>query len=334
MPDHIDKSELKRQLIATIDRRFRSHAAKDLADYVFSNHLFATAEPALIQFSFAARQEIVHYLSDEIELAGLIQYCCRATKAYTYRRNQFINFNRAYDELLSAEYRDFFLRLRAALVGADSEAALVRTYADVLTRHHERLRLILSTYCLTYGERDLAENPLLRTVPCEEYSARFQLHLLHIDLAGLAEPILDVGCGSAGTLINFLREQGYVAFGLDRLAPAGDWFIQQDWFDFDYGGRAWGTIIAHQTLSTHYIFNYVHNRARAEQYAGLFRQLLFALPINGAFYYAPGLPFFEDTLATLPGYALDRTTISTDQVLGIGEIFYATRIERLVAGAN
>jgi hypothetical protein len=222
MPKPTAKSELKQQLIAAIDRRYRGHAAKDLADYVFANHLFAAAKPALIQFSYAARPEIIHLLSDEAELEGFVHYCCRATKSYTYRRNQFINFNRAYDELLEAEYRDFFLGIRAALIQADSEAALAEAYAAILTRHHERLRLILSSYCVTYGQGDLAENPLLRTVPCQEYSARFQLQLLHIDPARLAEPILDVGCGSAGTLVNFLRARGYEAFGLDRLAPAGD----------------------------------------------------------------------------------------------------------------
>jgi hypothetical protein len=329
MPNHIDKSELKRQLIAAIDRRYRSHAAKDLADYVFSNHLFSTVEPGLIRFSYVARQEIVHYLSDEAELDGLSQYCCRATKAYTYRRNQFINFSRAYDELLHTEYRDFFLQIRVALIGADSEEALAGAYTAILNRHHERLRLILSSYCVTYDERGLAGNPLLRSVPCEEYSARFQLQLLNIDLASLAEPILDVGYGTAGSLVNFLREQGYAAFGLDRLAPSGTHFIQQDWFDFDYAGLAWGTIIAHQALSTHYIFNHLHNSEKASQYAGLFSRVISSLKVGGAFYYAPGLSFIEDQLEELPGYSLHRTTISTDDVLGIGEIFYATRIERL-----
>jgi len=42
------------------------------------------------------------------------------------------------------------------------------------------------------------------------------------------------------------------------------------------------------------------------------------------------VPFFEEQIESLPGYALHRITISTDDVLGIGEIFYATRIERLV----
>lgn len=334
MPIHPDKSHLRQQLLAAIDRRYRGHAAKDLADYVFANHLFAAVEPGLVAFSYNARQEIVPLLSDEAELAGFVQYCIRATKAYTYRRNQFINFNRAYDELLEAEYRDFFMALRTALTQADSEPILAEAYAAILKRHHERLRLILSSYCVTYGERDLAENPLLKTVPCEEYSARFQLQLLHIDPASLAEPILDVGCGSAGTLVNFLRARGYEAYGLDRLAPAGDHFSQQDWFEFDYTARAWGAIIAHQTLSTHFIFNHLHHRDRAGQYAALFKHLLSSLQVGGAFYYAPGLPFFEDELISLPGYALDRATISAGQVLGIGEIFYAVRIEKLAAGTN
>lgn len=328
MRNDLDQKELRKRLIASIDRRYQAHAGKDLADYIFANHLFQTVEPDLIDFSYRYRREIADYLSDETELATLVDYCVEATKRYTYQRNQFINITPTYDKLLTREYRDFLEQLKTLLDEANSVDMIANAYTKAMEHHHERLRLILSTYCLAVNEQDLPKNPLLRTVPCEEYSVPFQLSLLHIELPQIEEPVLDLGCGEAGALVEFLRGEGLDAFGLDRLAPSRPHYFRQDWFAFDYGARAWGMIIAHQSFSTHFIHNHLHSPARARQYAELYMQIVSSLRPEGAFYYAPGLPFIESHLEKTGRYSVTKTTISADKILGIGEIFYSVKVTK------
>jgi hypothetical protein len=328
MSNHLDTTELERLILNSIDQRYEVHAQKDLADYIFSNYLFQSFPPAFVDFSYQYRQAIADYLSDERCLASLIEYCIHSTKAYTYQRNQFINFTQGYDELLYSEYYDFFSQLRAALEQAETPEALTKAYAMALKTHHERLRLILSSYCITYVSTELPDNPLLRTVPCEEYSAQFQLRLLNLAITELRPPILDIGCGVSGQLSNHLRSKGYPAFGVDRLAPSTSNFFQQDWFEFDYGTDKWGTILAHQSFSTHFIHAHLHHSRSADDFARLYMRILGSLRIGGEFCYSPGLPFIEGHLEKMVGYSMAKTRIETNNMLGLGEIFYSVRVKR------
>jgi hypothetical protein len=210
---------------------------------------------------------------------------------------------------------------------ASSPKVIAKHFGQILSSHHQRLRLILATYCISYRGEPLAENALLQTVPCEEYSAPLQLKILNINLKQLNEPILDIGCGSNGTLVHYLNGQGLSAFGMDRLAPSGRQFIQKDWFDFD-AGQTWGTIIAHQSVSTHFIYNHLNNSKLAKRYARLFMTLLASLNANGNLYYAPGIPFFEDELEETEQYVVTKTPFAVD-TFEIGEIAYSTKIQRI-----
>jgi len=329
MPAAINTTDLEKLIFASIDHRYQSHTTKNLADYVFSNYLFQSFQPAFIDFVHQYRQAIADYLSNPANVELLVEYCIRATKAYTYQRNQFINFTRFYDDMLYAEYTGFFRETGAVLEKTATKSDLAATYALTLKNHHEKLRLILSAYCSSYQPTELPNNSLLNTVPCEEYSARLQLRLLGLNPARLPEPVLDIGCGAAGMLVNYMRGQGCAAFGLDRFAPAAPNFFQQDWFDFDYGQNAWGAIIAHQSFSTHFIHAHLNSSTGAARFARLYMNILASLKPGAAFYYAPGLPFFESQLAQLAGYSISKTIIEADNSLGIGEIFYSAKIKKL-----
>ncbi len=327
LPPRFNRTELKKQLIEWIDRRYAARSGNDLADYFFSNHLFYHIDSRLVDFMVTFRTDIAAYLASEAEQAALVDYMVQATKQYTYQRNQFINFSRFYDDLLYAEYRRFVAELTRVLAAADGLGTLNKTFAGLLKAHHERLRLVFSAYCIASDRPNLKENRLLRTVPCGEYSARFQLRLLALDLDRLAGPILDLGCGTAGNLVYFLRSQGYTAFGLDRLAPADPYFYREDWFEFNFGSQPWGTIIAHQSFSTHFIYNHLNHPARAEVYARCYMRLLAALQPGGRFCYAPGLPFFEEQLEKTGRYVLRKTAMPAENPLaGIRELFYATQV--------
>jgi hypothetical protein len=323
----MDIDELKNKLVAFTAQRYQVQSDKDLNDYIFSNYLFHSYDPALIEFVFQNRREIRDFYADEAQLQSSIDFCIRATKQYTYKRNQYINFPHEYEGLLQAEYRDFLNHITSLLKSVNSPEVVAEHFGQILSNHHQRLRLILATYCISYRGESLAENALLQTVPCEEYSAPLQLQILNIDLARLNEPILDIGCGSGGALVHYLNGQGLSAFGMDRLAPAGPQFIQKDWFDFDTQ-QTWGTIIAHQSVSTHFIYNHLNNSKMAKQYVRLFMTLLASLNVNGNLYYAPGIPFFEDELGEIEQYVVTKTHLAID-TFEIGEIAYSTKIQRI-----
>ncbi len=327
----MNTTDLEARLLASIKQRYQNHAAKDLTDYIFANYLFHPVEPAIIDFACALKNDIAAYLDHPSHLHRLIEYCVRSTKQYTYQRNQFINFTRFYDELLYAEYERFFNRIKQLLITRNTHAAIANSFSVATQEHHQNLHLILASYCIFYQDDDLEKNPLLRTTPCEEYSIPFQLRLLKTNPADLKEPILDIGCGASGELVHYFREKGYMAFGLDRLAPTADYFFQQDWLNFYFSRQAWGTITAHQSFSTHFIYHHLHNPNEANIYAGLYMSILASLKPDGSFFYAPGLPFFEKILAKTNNYEINRTPIATNNNLGIDEILYSVKVSKIAS---
>jgi hypothetical protein len=229
---------------------------------------------------------------------------------------------------MNAEYTDFIRQIRSALFKSGTERALEKALVGVLQVHHARLRLIMASYCVTYQDQDLQANPLLRTVPCEEYSAGFQLSVLGLDLHELIEPVLDIGCGSNGAPVHYLRQRGIEAFGVDRLAPKESFFFQRDWFDFDPDTETWGCILAHQSLSTHFIYAWLHQPVSIGKFSSLSRKILASLQEGSFLCYAPGMPFFEEQVEQMAGFSVIRHGISM-HMPEVEEIAYSTRIQRV-----
>jgi hypothetical protein len=324
----MNQTDLRQWLLDSITRRFRSNADLSLSDYIFSNSLFHTIEEEQVEFMFDHRAEIVDTLGSPQTVAELVGHCIDSTRRYTYERNQFVNFTGEYEQLMNAEYTDFIRQIRSVLMKSETEAALGKALVGVLQVHHERLRLIMASYCVTYQDQDLQANPLLRTVPCEEYSAGFQLSLLGLDLDMLIEPVLDLGCGSNGGLVRYLRQQGIEAFGVDRLAPKEPFFFRSDWFDFDLDSRPWGCILAHQSLSTHFIYAWLHQPVSIGKFSRLSRMILASLQEGSFLCYAPGMPFFEEQVGKMARFTVMRHRISM-HMPEVEQIAYSTRIHRL-----
>jgi hypothetical protein len=323
----MNPTDLRRWLLDSITRRFHSNADLSLSDYIFSNSLFHTIEAEQVRFMFEHRLEIVDTLASSGTVAELVEHCIDSTRRYTYERNQFVNFTGEYEELMRAEYTDFIRQIRNALMKNETEASLEKALVHVLEVHHGRLRLIMASYCVTYQDQELQTNPLLRTVPCEEYSAGFQLSLLGLDLDDLIEPVLDIGCGSNGALVHYLREHGIEACGLDRLAPKEPFFFQSDWFDFDLDRETWGSILAHQSLSTHFIYAWLHQPVSIGKFSSLSTRILSSLQEGSFLCYAPGMPFFEEQVEKMAGFTVIRHRISM-HMPEVEQIAYSTRIQR------
>ena len=144
---------------------------------------------------------------------------------------------------------------------------------------------------------------------CAEYSAALQLRVLALEPATLAEPILDLGCGSSASLVRELRRLGKDAHGLDR-APSSEPFVQLgDWLDLDLGRGRWGTVLSHMGFSNHFVHHHLGSGDAAARYARRYMDVLGALRPEGLFAYAPGLPFLE-RLLPLERYALSRHPVS------------------------
>lgn len=324
----MSSTSLRDWLLASITQRFESSADLELGDYIFSNSLFHTIAKEQAKFMFAHRLEIIEHLGLAEAVNELVEHCIESTKRYTYERNQFVNFTTEYDELLNAEFTDFIHQIRAALQKIKTEAGLEAEMISVLKVHHERLRLIMASYCVTYQDNNLRGNPLLRTVPCEEYSAEFQLSVMGLELHELVEPVLDIGCGTKGTLVNYLCEQGIAAFGVDRLTPESPFFFRSDWFDFNYSSQPWGSILAHQSLSTHFIYSYLHQPVSIEKFTKLTMDILDGLQTGTFLGYAPGLPFFESEVEKMGKFKVTRRKISM-RLPEVEQIAYSTRIYRV-----
>lgn len=324
----MENNKLQEWLLHSITQRFRSKADLELGDYVFKNSLFHSIAPEQLEFMFAHREELFEYLGATNSVQELARHCIDSTKRYTYERNQFVNFTLAYDELLDAEYIDFIQRIRQALKISENMEELEIATTATLKVHHERLRLIMASYCITYQGQDLRVNPLLKSVPCEEYAAEFQLSILGLTLQDLKEPVLDIGCGQNGTLVRYLHEQGVDAYGVDRIAPQKLFFTQSDWFNFDFAGKPWGSILAHQSLSTHFIYAYLNLPVNIEKFSRFFVNILEGLETSSFLCYAPGLPFFEKQLEVLEQYTQEHHPISL-RLPEVEQIAYSTKITKI-----
>jgi len=132
---------------------------------------------------------------------------------------------------------------------------------------------------------------------CAEYSPELQLRLLGLDPQRVESPVLDLGCGASASLVHYLRARGLPGVvGVDREAPAGTGLIRASWFDVPLPPGTWGTVIAHQSFSLHFVHAHLRSADRAERHARRTMEILGSLRVGGRFAYAPGLPFLERLL--------------------------------------
>ncbi len=299
-------TRIRQQTLASITQRYDAHASRTLRDFLCAPETFEWVDPQQMAFIWGNRRELLRDFAQPDTLTFLSNACINSTLRYTYARNQFLNFPDAYLSLLAQVYQTFFVHLRDNLHTATSQDKLFVEFRDAVRQHHARLRKMFAVYCQAIHPAAPAEHPLLESVCCEEYSAPFQLRLLHVDFDTLREPILDIGCGSKGEVVTYLKQMGYAAVGIDRLAPLQPGYVRADWFAFDFQENAWGTILAHQSFSTHFLHGHLHTPRLAAPYAKLYLAILNSLRPGGTFYYTPGLPFFESHVQSLSEYHLQK----------------------------
>ena len=154
---------------------------------------------------------------------------------------------------------------------------------SVEDRHGDRIfRLIKSSnpliYKINFNNKEKAY-PFI----CEEYNAEFLMEILGINSIDLNEPILDIGCGSRGSLVNYLSSIGVETYGIDRIS-LNPKVIEVDWFNFDYGKNIWGTIISNLSFTSYFLHYHLNNDDTVNDYAKTFIIILNSLKKIGEIY--------------------------------------------------
>jgi len=202
------------------------------------------------------------------------------------RINQYFSFNSEAKEQLRSIYRELFsaIKNRNESVEIISENHYTRL-KDWLTKTNPFAENIYS------GKEDI-----IQPITCSEYSANFQFEILHLNVSDILEPVLDIGCGSQGNLITYLRGNGIEAYGIDRLAQNEPYLHAADWLEYNYSAQEWGTIVSNLGFSNHFNHHHLRNSGNFMEYALKYMQILNSLKVGGKFHYAPSLSFIEQYL--------------------------------------
>lgn len=218
----------------------------------------------------------------------LIEYAVEKALHEFCRINQYYTFNSQAKNDLRNIYRSLFSSIKADKSSFETLAA----------NHHQNLKeWLIKTNPFAekiYSNAEVTIQP----VACSEYSAALQIEILNIDCKTLMEPVLDIGCGKQGHLVNQLLQLGIDAYGIDRFSFTEDKLICSDWLEYDYGIEKWGTIISNLGFSNHFKHHDLREDGNYIEYGRKYMEILKSLKFGGSFRYAPDLPFIEQYLDT------------------------------------
>ncbi|MEC2074860.1 class I SAM-dependent methyltransferase [Metabacillus fastidiosus] len=207
--------------------------------------------------------------------------------------NQYLDFSREDYRKLYHIYDDTF---KQVCVIAHQEKILRRELNNLFTLHYQNLQTFLLESNGAEIFKKYRETPDLLEIKCAEYTPEFQTSLLKLDVEAIKQPLLDLGCGSQGSLVNFLRENGIEAFGMDRSVDSLDYLFKMNWLDCSFTSNTWGTVISHMAFSNHFTHHHLKTDGNFELYAHKYMEILNSLKVGGSFIYAPSIPFIEELL--------------------------------------
>ncbi|NCA79577.1 MAG: class I SAM-dependent methyltransferase [Sphingobacteriia bacterium] len=216
----------------------------------------------------------------------LIDYATDKAIEEFCRVNQYYSFDLKAKNNLRIIYSDLFENFQTR----------INSIEDISKSHYEKLKSWLKDNNPFAEKIYKKENEIVSPVACSEYSPELQFDILQINVKQLMQPILDIGCGTNGHLVNYFKLQGLEVYGIDRFKFSTQILITADWLEYDYGKEKWGTIVSNLGFSNH--FNH-HNLREDGNYIGYgktYVSILNSLKVGGCFHYAPDLPFIEKYL--------------------------------------
>ena len=315
------------QLQQYIAQRYAGQAGKSLWQIYQLEPDVLSVSPEFVEFAYAERHAIAKMLQTASAGNALIRDCCEHTKAFTQQKNQFISFSMIDDLLLVQVYRRLMDGIAFIVGSAQSVNQLDELFQKNLRQHFLSLRAFTHRFLANDTSLAPVEQFIFKEPVCREYSSSLQLEMLAVDETQLKEPILDIGCGQNGHLVNYLRKKGHAAFGVDRACPSSRNFENADWLNLDLQENHWGSILSHMAFSNHFLFHHVYKHGQPGQYAKQFMKILSALKAGGSFYYTPGLPFIESLLPNSQ-YTCQRRPINISRVKSLDDAPYQHRSDQ------
>lgn len=203
-----------------------------------------------------------------------------------YRINQYYSFDEEAKQKLKSIYIDLYNQIKQKNYSKETLAC----------NHSKRLKKWLQK-SNPFSQKIYSPSQKNATVtPCFEYSPSLQLKILKLDTTQLLEPVLDIGCGQNGYLVNYLRKHDIETYGIDRYNSDCSFIKNSDWLIYDFGVEKWGTIISNLGFSNHFSHHHLREDGKYIDYAKKYMSILNSLKVNGKFHYAPALPFIEQYL--------------------------------------
>ena len=276
------KNKTEAQLKALIKEQIRFNSGKNLlaGEEVNSLKMIELTE-SLVEtirtLDADTEKRMIDYLTDE----SLQEFC---------RVNQYFSFDTKAVNALKDIYAQLNDNIRAMSVSRGE------TLQELSQQHYARLCDWLVQTNAFAGKMYDDSRETVQPVACSEYAPDLQLRLLHIDLESLQEPILDVGCGRELNLVNYLRDNGFEAYGIDRFENNNPFYTKTDWLEYDYQPNFWGTVISNLGFSNHFVHHNLRVDGNFKVYAQKYMEILASLKTGGSFYYAPNLSFIEKHL--------------------------------------
>jgi hypothetical protein len=315
-------------IIRLLQSRINARVDDPLREF-HTSRKFESFQDEEVAFCAANSKEIIDILKNNNYRKSLSEYSFELLKVYSYSKNQFLHFDGKYRREIIALYQRLIDELVAVLENPGGVDSLKNSYSRLLADHQNRLKALFRDYFRQYVGESESFLHLLNSTVSANYSAQLQLELLRIDPFSLMEPVLDLGCGKEGNLVNYLRSLGFAAFGMDRMVLNESEYIKQgDWMENTLEANRWGTIIAHHSFSTNFIYQHYSSRKIAALYAKKYMEILKSLRPGGEFIYTPGLPFFEEYIKPLKAFKFESFKI-TAPLKSIENITYTSRVKRI-----
>lgn len=220
-----------------------------------------------------SKETLIDYATDK----AIEEFC---------RINQYYSFDSKAKNNLRTIYTHLF----------DSFQTKTASIENISKNHYEKLKEWIKNSNPFAEKIYKNDNKDVNPVACSEYCPDLQINVLKIDIKHLLQPVLDIGCGKQGLLVNYLQNQGIEAFGIDRFKFTTSNLITVDWLEYDFGKEKWGTIVSNLGFSNHFNHHNLREDGNYIEYGKTYMNILNSLKVGGSFHYAPDLPFIEKYL--------------------------------------